>query len=154
MATQKLPPGADRTQRMSGAERTQRMDPERIERDGTHAAHGSCRPQSTQRIDLPPVDTQRLGPTPQPLQRGEGDKTMKIQNDPIPGVRSQWISIRRPRSWIRAHPRTRTKLDPGTTQKMDAAPSDPVTEQTQRLDDSIWRLQEAKRILQGVREKY
>jgi len=47
---------------------------------------------------------------------------------------------------------------PETTQKLDAAkpaeadaPFDP--EATQRMDDSNWRLQEAKRILQGIPQK-
>ena len=43
--------------------------------------------------------------------------------------------------------------DPSTTQKLDTAPGSSEAEQAQRIDDSIWRLQEAKRILQGVREK-
>jgi len=47
---------------------------------------------------------------------------------------------------------------PDSTQKIDAtqspepaAPFDPET--TQRMDDSIWRLEEAKRILQGIPQK-
>ncbi|HET7731136.1 MAG TPA: dynamin family protein [Usitatibacter sp.] len=45
------------------------------------------------------------------------------------------------------------------TQKFEVPPADPAApgsseaEATQRLDDSIWRLQEAKRILQGIPQK-
>jgi hypothetical protein len=55
---------------------------------------------------------------------------------------------------IDASPNTTQKIDPApnTTQKLDAAAA-PGAEQTQRLDDSIWRLQEAKRILQGINQK-
>ena len=56
------------------------------------------------------------------------------------------------------------RLDPGfkpeATQKLDleapatpAQPGEMNPESTQRLDDSIWRLEEAKRILKGVKEK-
>jgi len=43
-------------------------------------------------------------------------------------------------------PNTTQKLDPNTQPLSNA-------ESTQRLDDSIWKLQEAKRILKGIREK-
>jgi hypothetical protein len=47
---------------------------------------------------------------------------------------------------------------PDTTQKIEAAkPADSATpfnpETTQRMDDSVWRLEEAKRILQGIPQK-
>jgi hypothetical protein len=58
------------------------------------------------------------------------------------------------------------KLDPNyrppeTPQKADPnPPTEPLPQQassdaetTQRIDDSIWRLQEAKRILQGITPK-
>jgi hypothetical protein len=41
---------------------------------------------------------------------------------------------------------------PEATQRIDPAPADDA-QVTQRLDDSIWRLQEAKRILQGIGKK-
>ena len=136
MKTQKLPPGADRTQRMD-PERTQRIDtpaPDRTQRMDVQS------PEKTQRIDVPAEDTQRLGPTPVPVKRApEGDKTVQIPKlDPS------------------YNPEATQRIDapdPSTTQKLDTAPASSEAEQTQRIDDSIWRLEEAKRILQGVREK-
>ena len=86
----------------------------------------------TQRMDaertqrLAAERTQRIDPVP-PLPRApEGDKTMKI-----------------------------TALDPsykpGNTQPLEGKGPDP--EATQPLDDSIWKLQEAKKILKSIREK-
>jgi hypothetical protein len=46
-----------------------------------------------------------------------------------------------------------------STQRLDAVKPPPPepgaseAETTQRIDDSIWRLQEAKRILQGIQQK-
>jgi Dynamin family len=141
-STQRLDSGdPSRTQRMPAADprSTQRLsatDPESTQR------LGMTDPESTQRLDTSdPQRTHRLGG--QPAEKAsrapmtEGEKTMKIQ-----------------------------KLDPSykppeTTQKID--PSNPPTEplpeplvdpeRTQRIDDSIWRLQEAKRILQGITQK-
>jgi len=95
--TQKLPPGADRTQKMTNdeMERTQKVTP----------LDPNYRPDSTQKLD--PQTTQKLA----------------TQN-------------------------------PQSTQKLDAqgAPS-PDPETTQRIDDSIWRLEEAKRILSNIPQK-
>lgn len=128
MATQKLPPGSDRTQRMDTGDpqRTQRIDPE---------------PQPTQRLDTPRPEKPRAGAF-------EGDRTMKIPKLD-PGFRPESTQK------IDPSPATTQKIEPspGTTQRLDAAGPDPDAEQTQRLDDSVWRLEEAKRILQGVREK-
>jgi hypothetical protein len=127
MATQKLPAGADQTQKMpAGADRTQRMDPSSVE--------------STQRMDKAPETTQRIPDAPKAPELPrvvESDKTMQIK-----------------------------KLDPNwkpeATQRMDLNPptlplpgkeGDISPEATQRLDDSVWRLEEAKRILKGVKEK-
>jgi hypothetical protein len=145
MKTQKLPPNADRTQRLNDSERTQRVD-----LDVPFA-------ERTQRIDLPPEDTQRLGPTPVPVKRGpEGDKTMQIKKlDPAfkPEATQNLDDLENAATTQKLDSASTQKLDPGSTQKLDPPDSAAIAEQTQRLDDSIWRLQEAKRILQGVREK-
>ena len=128
--TQKMPPGSDRTQRLEGSvERTQKMDT-------------APSPQSTQKMDTAtPQTTQRLGPTPVPEKpRGDGDKTMQIRKLD-PGYRPDATQRMDPQ------PPT-TPLDP----KLDAA-GNPDPESTQRIDDSLWRLEEAKRILKGVKEK-
>jgi hypothetical protein len=126
MATQKLPSGADQTQKMPpGVDRTQRMD---------------ASVESTQRMDKAPETTQRMPDAPKApeLPRSvESDKTMQIK-----------------------------KLDPNwkpeATQRMDINPptmplpgkeGELSPESTQRLDDSVWRLEEAKRILKGVKQK-
>src|SRR6185436_4042375 len=102
-STQKLPPGADRTSKMTteDMERTQKVT----------ALDPNYRPDSTQKLD--PQSTQKLDP------------------------------------------QTTQKLDPQSTQKLDGAAlapsSDPET--TQRVDDSIWRLEEAKRILSNIPQK-
>jgi hypothetical protein len=100
-------------------------------------------PQSTQKLPADAVTTQRLGagpPQPAPPQP-IGEKTMKMQKLD-PGF----------------NPEATQKLDasPTTTQRID--PNPPTTplsnaESTQRLDDSIWKLQEAKRILQNITPK-
>jgi hypothetical protein len=127
MATQKLPSGADQTQKMPpSADRTQRMDTSSVE--------------TTQKMEKPPENTQRLPDVPKAPELPRtaiSDKTMQIP-----------------------------KLDPGykpeATQRLDLNPptmplapkeGDPNPDVTQRLDDSIWRLEEAKRILKGVKEK-
>jgi hypothetical protein len=157
MATQKMPANSDRTQRMDNAERTQRIDIPAVDK--------------TQRMDAAPVDTQRLGPTPQPVKpAAEGDRTVQVRKlDPNwkPEAtqnltESDFIKKPAPPGW---NPEATQMLDdPNSTQKLDAQKPDPNTTQkidpnapdaqtTQRLDDSVWRLQEAKRILKGVREK-
>jgi hypothetical protein len=81
---------------------------------------------STQKLTPESERTQRIDPASLPAPAPEGDKTQKIAAlDPA--------------------------YRPDATQKMPAAEGDAET--TQRLDDSIWRLQEAKRILQGIRGK-
>jgi len=123
--TQKMPPGADRTQKMSGVDQTQKMPP------------GA---DSTQRMDKGPEMTQPIPNVPKApdLPRVvESDRTMQIKRlDP--------------------------NFKPEATQRMDLNPptmplpgkeGDANPESTQRLDDSIWRLEEAKRILKGVKEK-
>ena len=133
MATQKLPPGSDRTQRLDAGDpqRTQRIDPEQ---------------QRTQRLDAPPPDKPRA----------EGERTTKIPKLD-PGFRPEATQK------FEASPTTTQKIDPppvstqkiepspGTTQRLD--PDGLGPEQTQRLDDSVWRLEEAQRILRGVRQK-
>ncbi len=97
-------------------------------------------PETTQRIDLAnsPQDTQRLGPTPTPADKPmrEADQTMKI-------------------------PKLDPAFQPEATQRIDPNPptvplegaSYPEAQTTQRIDDSIWRLQEARRILKGIAPK-
>jgi hypothetical protein len=94
MSTQKLPSGAERTQKMTAdeMERTQRVTP----------LDPGFKPDSTQKLDLSkPADSAQ------------------------------------------------------STQKLPAGPLAPSTdpESTQRIDDSIWRLEEAKRILQNIPQK-
>jgi hypothetical protein len=95
MATQKLPPGAEKTQILDG-------------------------PQVTQRVPFNAEKTETLQP--------EEAKRM-------------------------FEPQKTQKLNPGDTQKLDPAPLPSDAEVTQRIDDSIWRLQEAKRILSGINNK-
>jgi len=45
------------------------------------------------------------------------------------------------------------QFQPTKTQKLDNSATPADAEVTQRIDDSIWRLQEAKRILQGINNK-
>src|ERR1700687_4287114 len=78
-------------------------------------------PMKTQRLEPEVSRTQRLDPPPA-SRLPEGDKTQKI-------------------------PALDPSYRPDVTQQMDAAPG---TEATQRLDESILRLQEAKRRLQGT----
>ena len=97
MATQKLPPGSDRTQRLDAGDpqRTQRIDPEQ---------------QRTQRLDAPPADKPRA----------EGDRTMKIPKLD-PGFRPEATQK------FEASPTTTQKIDPSptTTQKIDPPPARP-----------------------------
>jgi len=131
MKTQKLVAESERTQRidpaaLDEAQRTQRLDAERTQRmDAERTQRMDA--ERTQRIDG--ERTQRIEPARAPARADNGDKTMKI-----------------------------AALDPGykpnATQPMEAAkPAGPDPEATQPLDDSIWKLQEAKRILKGIREK-
>jgi hypothetical protein len=153
MKTQKLPPGSDRTQRIDGVERTQKMDVPAAERTQRIA---TASPEETQRVDLAAADTQRLGPTPQPVKPNPaGDQTMKIPKlDPAWNPEATQIldDPNATQKLAAPGPEDTQQLDFTATQKVEpAGPSD--AEKTQRMDDSIWRLEEAKRILQGVREK-
>ncbi len=115
--------------------KTQKMGADMQSTQRMAAAPG---PETTQRIELDDQDTQRLGPTPTPAQKPmvDGDKTMKI-------------------------PRLDPAYKPEVTQKIELnAPTQPLegsnvagAETTQRIDDSIWRLQEARRILKGITPK-
>jgi hypothetical protein len=92
-------------------------------------------PQTTQRLDIPPgpQSTQPIGPRPTPaVPQPPGERTMQIKALD-PGFK----------------PDSTQKLGPGT---VPAAPDMSNAEVTQRLDDSIWRLQEAKRLLQKTRK--
>ena len=137
MATQKLPPGADRTQKMpTGADQTQKM-PAGAER--------------TQRIDVPsPESTQRMDKSP--------ESTQPIPNRPKPAELPREVKDDRTIQTRRLDP----TFKPEATQKLDLNPptmplpdkaGELSPEATQRLDDSVWRLEEAKRILKGVKEK-
>jgi hypothetical protein len=127
LSTQKLPADHDRTVKLNPGD-TQRI-----------AAQS---PQNTQRLDIPagPQATQPVGPRPTPAPpQAEGERTMKIK-----------------------------KLDPAfrpdAPKRPDAPAASPApgpaipgvdmsnAEVTQRLDDSIWRLQEAKRLLQKTQK--
>jgi len=98
---------------------------------------------TTQKLSKEPEITQRLGEsTPQPVPpQPIGEKTIKTTRLD-PGFR----------------PEATQRLDPSpnTTQKLDPNPNtQPLSnaESTQRLDDSIWKLQEAKRLLQKITPK-
>jgi hypothetical protein len=84
-------------------------------------------PMATQKLPPESERTQRIDPAAIPVRSPDGDRTMQI-------------------------PALDPSFRPEATQRIDAAPG-AEAEQTQRLDDSIWRLQEAKRILQGIGKK-
>lgn len=139
--TQKMGVGPETTQQLETADpnRTQRMataDPQSTQRMAT------ADPQSTQRLDAAdPQRTQRLDKQSpdkaRPAPASEGDRTMKIQKlDPA------------------YDPQATQKLDPNPpTEPLPLPTTSSEAETTQRIDDSIWRLQEAKRILQGITHK-
>jgi hypothetical protein len=83
-------------------------------------------PMATQKLPPESERTQRIDPAAIPARSPDGDRTMQI-------------------------PALDPSFRPEATQRIDAVPGE--AEQTQRLDDSIWRLQEAKRILQGIGKK-
>ncbi|HUL96545.1 MAG TPA: hypothetical protein VLT89_11065, partial [Usitatibacter sp.] len=125
--------------------------------------------QRTQQLPVPPQK-------PAPRAPAEGERTMKMQKlDPgfrpdatqqmnaphertqPPHERTQQLNTPHERTQrLDASPTTTQRIDPSpnTTQKLDppAASQPPAgsAESTQRLDDSIWRLQEAKRMLQKI----
>ena len=164
MKTQKLPSGSDRTQRMDGVERTQRIDlptesAQRIDRLAESTQRIEPPAEKTQRIPTgeKTIQTRRLEEPAEKLQRSsaEGDKTMQIPRLD-PNYRPESTQKIEP-SPVSTHklepsPNTTQKIDPNPpTQPLPSGVSD--AEATQRIDDSIWRLKEAQRILQGVKEK-
>jgi hypothetical protein len=101
-------------------------------------------PESDRTQKLPPGSerTQRLPPGAERTQNltPETERTQRIDAGRLPeGDRTQQIPALDP------------AYRPEVTQKIPPAGSD--AQATQRLDDSVWRLEEARRILQGVREK-
>ena len=118
--------------------KTQKMDADAQSTQRLPAGHDT-----TQKMSREPEITQRLGEsTPQPAPpQPIGEKTIKTGRlDP------------------NFRPEATQRLDPSpnTTQKLDPGPNtQPLSnaESTQRLDDSIWKLQEAKRILQKINPK-
>jgi hypothetical protein len=131
--TQKLPDGHDRTQKLpEGHDRTAKLNPGDTQRLDVKG------PQSTQRLDIPagPQSTQPIGPRPTPAApEPPGERTMRIKAlDP-------------------AFKPEATQILPGTAASAAPAAKDlSNAEVTQRLDDSIWRLQEAKRLLQKTQK--
>ena len=126
MSTQKMPSGSEQTQKLpQGAERAQKMTAEEMERTPKMS------PQDMERTQMSMENmerTQRI----KPLDAGfHPESTQKIDTPP----------------------------KPESTQKLDVqAPSGPLApstnpETTQRIDDSIWRLEEARRILQNIPQK-
>jgi len=132
-----------KTQKMdaSDPQRTQRIeaqDPQRTQRLDAQD------PQRTTRLDAQPAPK----PAAKPAARADGgDKTVQIPKLD-PNYRPEATQK------LDAPHVTTQKLDPGAAQKAAAQdPPAPNAEQTQRLDDSIWKLQEAKRILQNINPK-
>jgi Dynamin family len=123
MKTQKMDADPTSTQRLDS------QDAQRTQRLGQD-------PQRTTRLDVQPAAAK---PAPAPATRADGgDKTVQIPKlDPA------------------FKPEATQILDEShtTTQKLDPKAPASNAEQTQRLDDSIWKLQEAKRILQNINQK-
>ena len=145
MKTQKMDAtDPTRTQKMDAADpqRTQRIDAQDPQRTQKMSA---ADPQDTTRL---PVQPAPKAPAKPASRADGGDKTVQIPRlDPnFRPDATQKLDV---------SPNTTQKLDPSpnTTQKLD--PNAPLSnaEQTQRLDDSIWKLQEAKRILQNIDPK-
>jgi hypothetical protein len=111
----------------TGADQTQKLPPSA---------------QRTQKMDAPPIDTQRL-----PNVAKAPELPREVKDD-------RTIQTRRLDPNFKPEATQRLDLNPPT---MPLAPKDgevdPNPEATQRLDDSVWRLEEAKRILKGVKEK-
>jgi len=132
-----------KTQKMeaSDPQRTQRMDAQDPQRTTRLDAQD---PQRTARLDAQPAPK----PAAKPAARADGgDKTVQIPKLD-PNFRPEATQK------LDAPHVTTQKLDPNAAQKA-AEPNAPApgAEQTQRLDDSIWKLQEAKRILQNINPK-
>ena len=83
-------------------------------------------PMATVKLEPESERTQRIEPS-KPARAPDGDKTVQI-------------------------PKLDPSFRPEATQTLDPA-SIPDAQATQRLDDSIWRLEEAKRILRGIGKK-
>ncbi len=83
-----------------------------------------------------PMATQKLPP--------ESERTQRIDPERLPRAAEGERTMQIPALDPNYRPEATQKTEPG-------APGD--AEATQRLDDSIWRLQEAKRILQGIGKK-
>jgi len=132
-----------KTQKMeaSDPQRTQRMDAQDPQRTARLDAQD---PQRTTRLDAQPAPK----PAAKPAARADGgDKTVQIPKLD-PNFRPEATQK------LDAPHVTTQKLDPNAAQKAaDPNAPAPGAEQTQRLDDSIWKLQEAKRILQNINPK-
>jgi len=132
-----------KTQKMeaSDPQRTQRMDAQDPQRTTRLDAQD---PQRTTRLDAQPAPK----PAAKPAARADGgDKTVQIPKLD-PNFRPEATQK------LDAPHVTTQKLDPNAAQKAaDPNAPAPGAEQTQRLDDSIWKLQEAKRILQNINPK-
>ncbi|HSS27665.1 MAG TPA: hypothetical protein VLL50_06895, partial [Usitatibacter sp.] len=110
-------------------------------------------PQSTQRLPAGHDTTQKLSKEPEITQRLAESTPQPAPPQPI-GEKT----IKTARLDPNFRPEATQRLDPSpnTTQKLDPGPNtQPLSnaESTQRLDDSIWKLQEAKRILQKINPK-
>src|SRR5262249_52904976 len=106
-------------------------------------------PQRTTRLPEQPAPAPAPKPATKPATRADGgDKTVQIPKLD-PGFKPDQTQK------MDASHVTTQKLDPSpnTTQKLEPDASGSNAEQTQRLDDSIWKLQEAKRILQNINQK-
>ena len=108
-------------------------------------------PQSTQRLPAGHDTTQKLSREPEITQR-LGESTP--QPAPPPPIGEKTIKTARLDPNYRPEATQRMEASPNTTQKLDPN-TQPLSnaESTQRLDDSIWKLQEAKRILQKINPK-
>ena len=112
---------------------------------GAKQAAPAFDPMATQKLPPNADRTQRLPPNAektQMLPAGAEQTQMLPGSEPRPAFNPESTEILEEKE---AHAR----FQPDRTQKMP----EPGVEATQRLDDSIWRLQEAKRILQGINNK-
>ncbi|MGH9671213.1 MAG: dynamin family protein [Terriglobales bacterium] len=106
-------------------------------------------PQRTQKLD--PEQTLQLE-AQKKAAAADGDKTQKIA--PLdPAWRPDRTRQLDAQTTQELKFSTTQKLDPGDTQKLEPGAADKGPSTTQRLDDSILRLQEAKRLLQNLPQK-
>jgi len=122
-------------------------------------------PMATQKLPPDSDRTQKLGPESERTQKlpPGSDRTQRLpsgseRTQPVPSgsERTQQLPSGSERTQQLPSGSERTQqLGPETerTQRIDPGTGLPDPEATQRLDDSVWRLEEARRILQGVREK-